>query len=106
MSRWGDRPVDQITKRDVIAMVDDINDRGAKRQAHSVFGHARAIFNWAINRGVYGIAVSPCDRIRPTQLIGPKACGNAFCPTTSCAPCGRQPGGSAIPTARCTGCCC
>ena len=31
------------------------------------------MFNWAINRGVYGLDVNPCDRLRPSTLIGEKA---------------------------------
>src|SRR4029077_4991440 len=30
-------------------------------------------FNWAISRGVYGIDQSPCDRMRPRDVIGRKA---------------------------------
>ena len=73
ISRWKDKPVGDITRRDVVAMVDTLLDRGAKRQAHNILGHARTIFNWAINRGVYGLEQSPCDRLRPSALIGEKA---------------------------------
>ncbi len=72
ISRWGSRPVDEITKRDIVAMVDEIVDRGAKRQAHNILGHAKTIFNWAINRGVYGLESSPCDRLKPSAIIGEK----------------------------------
>jgi integrase len=70
MSRWGDKPITDISKRDVVTFVDAIVDRGAKGQAHNLFGHARAIFNWAINRGIYGLEASPCDRFKPAALIG------------------------------------
>jgi hypothetical protein len=45
LSRWEIRPIHEITRQDVIAMVDDIRDRGADRQAHNILGHARTIFN-------------------------------------------------------------
>ena len=32
----------------------------------------RSLFNWAINRGAYGLETSPCDRIKPAALIGAK----------------------------------
>jgi integrase len=72
LPRWKDMPITAITRQDVVLMVDEIVGRGARRQAHNVLGHARTIFNWAINRGVYGLESSPCDRLRPGQLIGPK----------------------------------
>ena len=43
------------------------------RQAHNIFGHVRHFFGWAIERGAYGIEVSPCANIRPASLIGKKA---------------------------------
>jgi integrase len=70
--QWRNRPIESITKRDVVQLIDEILDRGARRHAHNILGHARAIFNWAINRGTYGIEQSPCDRLKPSQLIGVK----------------------------------
>jgi integrase len=69
---WGDRPVTALTRTDVVGLIDKIVDRGKKRQAHNILGHARTIFNWAINRGVYGLERSPCDRLKPSALIGEK----------------------------------
>src|SRR5262245_31490017 len=61
---WQDRPILDIMRADVIRLVENIADRPAKYQAHAVFGHIRGIFNWAINRGIYNLDVSPCDRIK------------------------------------------
>jgi Arm DNA-binding domain/Phage integrase central domain len=72
ISRWQDRPITSITKADVIAMVEEIAAR-APRQAHNMFGRLCTLMNWAVERDVYGLAVSPCDRVRPSRLIGPKA---------------------------------
>jgi integrase len=56
----------------VVELIEAIVDRPAPRHAHTIFSHTRLIFNWAINRGIYGLETSPCDRLRPIQLIGPK----------------------------------
>ena len=40
--------------------------------SHVVLGHVRSLFNWAINRGAYGLESSPCDRLKPATLIGAK----------------------------------
>lgn len=68
--RWKARPITSIDRRDVIAVINEAVDRGANYQAHNLFGHVRALFNWAIEVGDYGLETSPCDRIRPKVLIG------------------------------------
>ena len=73
MPRWRNKALSAITRKDVTHLVDEIKDRGALYQAHNVLGHAKTFFNWAIERGIYGIEASPCDRIKPSRLIGPKS---------------------------------
>jgi integrase len=73
ISRWGRLPITEITRHDVVAVMDEIVDRGAPYQAHNVLGHVRKLFNWAIGRGTYGLEASPCDRLRPGDVIGKKA---------------------------------
>ena len=73
IARWGGRPITDITAHDVIAVLDDAVARGAPYQAHNLLGHIRRLFNWAIARGVYGVDRSPCDRMKPKDVIGPKA---------------------------------
>ena len=72
IAHWADRPVASIAREDVIALVEAIARRPAPYTAHIVLGHARSLFNWAINRGTYGLETSPCDRIKPATLIGAK----------------------------------
>lgn len=72
VSRWGERPVTDITRRDVVELVNEIVDAGKRRTAHDIFGHARALFGWAIDQGIYDVEHSPCDRVRPARLIGEK----------------------------------
>jgi integrase len=70
IDRWGHRPVTEINQHDVLAVLDEAVDRGAPYQAHALFGHVRRLFNWAINRGSYGLTSSPCDRLKPKDAIG------------------------------------
>jgi integrase len=72
LPRWRNKPLASITRKDVTQLVDEIKDRGAIYQAHNILGHVKTFFNWAIERGIYGIETSPCDRIKPSRLIGPK----------------------------------
>jgi integrase len=72
LPRWRNKPLAEITRTDVVRAVDTITDRGSPYQAHNVLGHIRTLFNWAIERGIYGVETSPCDRIKPARLIGKK----------------------------------
>lgn len=69
---WGDRPIAEITRRDVIRLVEQINDRPAPIYAAHVFNCARTMFSWAIGRGTYGLdeeAPSPFDRIKVAEFV-------------------------------------
>jgi integrase len=66
---WGDKLVGDITRKDVIRLVEQINDRGAPVMAAAVFSQARALFHWAEHRGTYDLERSPCDRVRVVELV-------------------------------------
>jgi integrase len=70
---WGDWPITDISAHDVVMVIDAAVQRGAEYQAHNLLGHVRRLFNWAIGRNIYGLDRSPCDRMRPQDVIGKKA---------------------------------
>lgn len=70
---WRNRPISSITTIDVVTVIDSVVGRGATAQAHNLLGHARRFFAWTIARGCYGIAASPCDPLKPKELIGTRA---------------------------------
>jgi integrase len=70
LPRWRGKPVSKITRRDVIQVVDEINTRGAKYQAHTILTHCKVFFAWAVERG--HIEASPAGVIKPSRLIGAK----------------------------------
>ena len=72
IGRWAARPVTDITREDVLALIEEIADRPAPAMAHLVFAYTRGLFNWAIARSKYGLETSPCDRLHPAKLIGPR----------------------------------
>ena len=76
IKRWGSRPILDITPQEVVAVLDEAVARGAEYQAHNLLGHVRRLFNWAIARGCYGLELSPCDRMKPRDVIGKKALRN------------------------------
>jgi len=71
ISQWGDRPIREITKRDVLDLLDSIATRqpvGAPITANRVLAAVRKMFNWAVAQDI--IATSPCrgvERPAPEQ---------------------------------------
>jgi integrase len=58
---WGDRPVRDITKNDVLELLDSMVDRGAPIMAKQTHSTVRKLFYWAVDRGI--IDISPCMRV-------------------------------------------
>jgi integrase len=69
LPRWGKRAIADITPRDVRDVVKAVAER-APYQAHNVLGHAKRLFSWAIDQHVYGLEVSPCDRLKGKAIVG------------------------------------
>jgi integrase len=49
---WGDRPIEDIRKRDIIVLIDGIADRGAKIMANRTLAHIKRLFRWAAGRDI------------------------------------------------------
>jgi integrase len=61
LSYWGSWTVGEVRKRDVIALLDRIRERGSPIMANRVLAAVRKFFNWCIGRGI--LEVSPCSGI-------------------------------------------
>lgn len=59
---WRGRRVQEIAKKDVLALLDKIVDRGAAIGANRTLAAMRRMFNWCVDRGL--LEASPCDRVR------------------------------------------
>ena len=68
--RWRDRPLADIRRADVIALIDELVDRGHPEAARQAFTYARRLFGWAITRGL--LEHAPTDHVHPKDLIGPR----------------------------------
>ncbi len=62
----GDMAAHEVTRKDVIAMLDRLNKRGTPVQANRVLSYVRRVFNWAVNKDKFDIR-NPCDRIEPNK---------------------------------------
>jgi integrase len=59
---WGHRKTREITRRDVIRLLDNIIDRGAGIMAKRTLAVVRKMFNFAVSRDI--VPVSPCLAVR------------------------------------------
>jgi integrase len=74
---WRGRSITSITKHDVVEVIEDIiSRRGTPGEvcyaAHHSLAYAKKLFAWAAARN-YGLENNPCDKIKPSELIGAKA---------------------------------
>lgn len=59
---WGNRKARDVRRRDIIALLDAIVDRGAPIQANRTLAVVRRMFNWAVERDY--LDATPCVRIK------------------------------------------
>jgi integrase len=59
---WGKRQAVDIARRDVIALLDGLVERGAPIQSNRVLALVRKVFNWAISRDI--LEYSPCIQVK------------------------------------------
>ena len=81
LPRWGDRLLTELTRADIAAVLDAVEDRASVYRANRVLAAIRKLFNWAIARGM--IEYSPIcpgiarrgeqsrDRFLSSEEIGP-----------------------------------
>lgn len=60
---WGERPLRDIAKADVIDLTDAIIARGTPSAARHAFATIRLSFNWCAERGL--VEASPCLTLKP-----------------------------------------
>ena len=103
LAAWERRPLDEITKRDVVKLVERIANRGADRQAHNIFGLARTFFAWCLETD--RIKASPCAGIRPKKLIGEKRVRTRVLDDAELAAVWRAATAASFPMGRSISCC-
>jgi integrase len=66
LPRWGGKHLGEVRKRDVIALLDAVRERGSPVMANRVLAAVRKFFNWCISRGL--MELSPCAGVNaPTR---------------------------------------
>ena len=70
IAAWAERPVSDITKTDVLEIINS-KKRSAPKMAGALLVLIRRFFSWAIDQQIYGLSASPCDRLSVVKLVGP-----------------------------------
>jgi integrase len=63
LPRWGHRTAAELTRRDILTLLDTLVARGAPIQANRTLGLLRKLFNWAISRDL--LTHNPCLQVPP-----------------------------------------
>jgi integrase len=63
LPKWKYRKAKDIKRKDVIAILDEVVNRGAAIQANRTFGIIRKMFNFAVSRDI--VPFSPCAGVSP-----------------------------------------
>jgi integrase len=60
---WHGRPIGEVTRRDILDVLDRVVDAGTPIAANRTLAAIRKMFRWAVERDI--IATSPCINIKP-----------------------------------------
>jgi integrase len=67
LSRWGARPITEVTRDNLVAAVDEIAARGHRESARTMLKTAKHFFRWAVGRGY--LTTSPVADIKAKDLL-------------------------------------
>lgn len=70
LTAWDGRKIGDISKRDVIEVLDGIVDRGSPVTANRLRAHLNTLFNWAKGRDI--VEINPLDGIKPPAPEKPR----------------------------------
>lgn len=78
---WWSRPITEITDEDIIRVIKakakgTEDTKAAPSSARNILGHAKRLFQWAIEQRIYGLKVSPASDIKPVSIVGEKVARN------------------------------
>ena len=69
IAAWGERPVSEITKTDVLEII-ITKKRTAPQMARALLVLIKRFFGWCVDQEIYGLSASPCEGLSGKKLIG------------------------------------
>ena len=70
LPKWGEKRIQDITKRDAVDLLDAIVDRGSPITANRLRAHLNTLFGWAKRRDI--VTASPLEGIKPPAPEKPR----------------------------------
>jgi integrase len=67
----GNRPIAEVRRREVIALIEAIAEKSGRGAALNAFSLLRKLLGWALARDVPGYEANPAASIRAADLLGP-----------------------------------
>ena len=67
VSRWAARDVREISRQQVVAVLDKLVERGVGSTGNHALSAIRKFFNWCVERGV--VDINPCAGSKPLPVI-------------------------------------
>jgi len=61
-SDWNERPLSEITRRDIMDAIDHLVDEGKETAANRYLTYIKMLFGWALDRGI--VKADPTDRVK------------------------------------------
>jgi hypothetical protein len=68
---WWSRPITEITDEDIIRVI-RAKAKTAPASARNILGHAKRLFQWAVDQRTYDFKQSPAATIKPDSIVGKK----------------------------------
>ena len=69
IAAWGERLVSEITKLDVLEII-NTKKRTAPQMARALLVLIKRFFGWCVDQEIYGLSTSPCEGLSGKKLIG------------------------------------
>jgi integrase len=74
VEQWGSRPVSEIKRADVVAMIEDVNQNRGRDSAIQAHTYAASVFQYGCEVGFGGLEANPCRVVKVAKIVGePKA---------------------------------
>jgi hypothetical protein len=70
ISRWCDRAIKQVTRRDIVVMLDTVIDKSGPEAARATLVYLKRLLGWAVQRGIYDLEHNAAADVRARDQIG------------------------------------
>ena len=77
--RWGSRKISEISRRDVIELLDGITDRGSPIMANRTLSLARKLFGWAVERDIVDASPVDGDQLLDEEGVSSRPLADELC---------------------------